>query len=716
MKHSSARRWLAPVALTGLLALCAACSGADAVESGHELGISKVVLYQNGVGYFERSGEVRGRQLSLRVRPDQINDVLKSLSILDFSGGQTSSVALPVERSGDRLAAEIPKQVRRATGMVGLLQVLRGIEVSVDNGDGWLKGRVVGVENQGGKRGKVLTLMVDRSKLETVAVRKIEQVRIHDRALAVGLARSLDISKSEGRWKPVTLTVRLAGDETHKLLISYIHEVPIWRPAYRAWVEKDKGVQLQGWAIVDNVTGEDWNEVKLSLIVGSPLSFRYNLHKPHHVNRPDLSSRAPSTAAAPPPPDVGYGDDEAEEAAAEPEPVATAAPPGGGYKSMAKTSAGYRSKPRRSSKRGGMAYRPSPKPAPPPSIADMAGDANLRRAAMTRSAAALVKGREVGALYAYDALTPVTVPDGQAALINIVNRKVKGRDVFLFRDEYGNEAPFRAVLFHNNKDSALESGPITLYVDGTFAGEGFLGRIAKGATSFVPYARESGFKVNRNTSSITSEARLLKIVDGRITIEARREHKRTFKVRSERDSKSLVYIKMRRRSGTKLIDPPKELIRSGNDIYLPIAVPAKKEASVTLVEQSPVRRVERNLTSLVIAAFDLYLKDAKADEQVAGPIRQVMAVNKQLADLGRKRSSLHQQRNLLAQEGRRIRNNLDALPMDKVANKLRKRLLAQLDGNSRKAAEVAKELVAAEVERAALQERMVVLLRGISLK
>ena len=525
----------------------------------------------------------------------------------------------------------------------------------------------------------------------------------------MGLARSLDISKSEGSWKPVTLTVRLAGDDEHKLLISYIHEVPIWRPAYRAWVEKDKGVQLQGWAIVDNVTGEDWTEVKLSLIVGSPLSFRYNLHKPHHVNRPDLSDRAPSVATAPPPPDVGYGDDkEAEEAAPEP----SAAPSQPMYKSMKKSGRGMVG----GSRSARAAYAPKVMAPPPPSIADMAADPNQRREAMARSATALVQGRELGALYAYDALTPVTVPDGQAALINIVNRKVKGRDVFLFRNEYGNEPPFRAVLFQNTDASALEGGPITLYVDGTFAGEGFLGRIAKGATTFVPYARESGFKVNRNTTNITAEARLVTIIDGRITVEARREHKRTYNVSSERDSESLVYIKMRRTSGTKLIDPPKDLIRSGDEIYLPIHVPAKKEVAVTLVEQSPVRRVERQLTSLVIAAFDLYLKDAKADEQVAGPIREVMAANKQLADLGRKRSSLQQQRSLLDQEGRRIRSNLDALPMDKVANKLRKTLLAQLDDNSRKAAEVAKELVGAEVERAALQEKMVALLRGISLK
>ena len=104
----------------------------------------------------------------------------------------------------------------------------------------------------------------------------------------------------------MALTVRLAGDATHDLILSYIHEVPVWRPAYRAWVQEGKGVQLQGWAIVDNVSGETWQDVNLTLVVGSPLSFRYNLHTPHNVERPDLSSRLPDVAEAPPPPDVGY--------------------------------------------------------------------------------------------------------------------------------------------------------------------------------------------------------------------------------------------------------------------------------------------------------------------------------------------------------------------------------------------------------------------------
>ncbi len=702
-----------------LLTLCianlaAGCSQIQTVDSGEELHISKVVLYQNGIGYFERRGTIDGDRLDLRVRPDQINDVLKSLAVLDFSGGQTSSVALPVERSSSRLARELPRQVRNARGLVGMLRVLRGVQVSVDTDDRDFDGRVVGVE-KGEKGRKVLTLMTGRRKLRTIRLAKIKQVKIHDKALAVGLSRSLDISKRDGRWKPVSLTVRLAGGEAHDLLISYIHEVPIWRPAYRAWVDTKGKVQLQGWAIVDNVSGEDWKNVQLSLVVGSPLSFRYDLHRTHWVNRPSLSHRMPQVAAAPPPPDVGY--EESDDAAPKEMKVRSR------ISGMGGGSAGrsYRARPRRKSfkKRSAPKPRAAPYPATrgaygsgPSAFADVSVE--RRRSAMMRSAAALVKGKKVGALYKYDALTPITVPDGKAALINIVNRKVGGRDVFLFRRPSG--APFRAVLIRNAKGSALESGPITLYVGGTFAGEGFLGRIEKDATTFIPYAQEGGFKIHQRFTSKTSQAKLVKIVDGRIHIEARTTYTRTLTIRSQRDKPSLAYVKLRRRNGTKLHEPPEDIVKAGNDLYVPVKVPAKGEGKATIVERRDIKRSTIYLDSLAITALKLFVQDQSASDALKGPVRELLVVHKQQAQLGRARSTLYRQRNLLNNEARRIRRNLDSLPLAKVANKLRKQLVAQLKGNSENAAKVAKDLVDNEVKRAALKEKLVTLLRSINLK
>ena len=730
-----ARRLLA----LALAASPVACMPEAQVRTAPELPVVKVVLYQNGVGYFERRGKLNGQSVELRVRPDQINDVLKSLSVLDLSGGMPSSVSLPVEKSGDRLAAELPAQVRNAVGLQGLLAVLRGTEVEVDGEDGTLQGRVVGVETQmvpGGRDGAnvqraVLTLMAGSDRLIATAVDGIREVRIGDRTLSVGLSRSLDISRSDGAWKPVSLTVRLAGDETHDLIVSYIHEVPIWRPAYRAWVETGKSVQLQGWAIVDNTSGEPWNDVDLTLVVGSPLSFRYNLHTPHHVQRPDLTSRLPQTADAPPEPDSGYAE-------APPSPPAAMEAEsreeadglgddedygGGGARSSkgAKDSARPRKSAAKPSPSYGGASAPSagpryaPKPPPAPE------EQERRRDAMMRSAQALVTGKEVGALYTYQATTPVTVPDRAAALINIVNRKVDGQDVFLFREPQSGQAPFRAVMLRNatvgdSDGSALEGGPITLYVDGTFAGEGFIGRIAKNETAFIPYARESGFVLHLRQDQKIEDLHLVRIVDGRISIQAKRVYRRTVALESQRDKESVAYVKLPLTSGTTLQDPPKEMVKAGNEIYVPVKVGAKAKVEVVLVESTPIEMTETGLSANTLSAFRYYLKGQKVEDAVAGPIRELLALAEEQARLATDSHNLNNQRHILDQEQARIQNNLDALPAGAVADKLRKQLVGQLEGAAKKAAEVANKLVENEVKQAALNEKVVVLLRGISLK
>ena len=723
-----------------------------------ELAISKVVLYQNGVGYFERRGKINGDRIELRVRPDQINDVLKSLSILDLAGGSPSSVALPVERSGDQLASELPPQVRNAKGMVGLLAVLRGAQVTVEGQDGTLQGRVVGVEQLEGGVGpdgkpqrdsERLTLMTAADELISTPVAKIRKVSIGDRALSVGLGQSLDISRRDGAWKPVSLEVRLAGDQTHDLIISYIQEVPIWRPAYRAWVEKGKGVQLQGWAIVDNVSGESWKNVELTLVVGSPLSFRYDLHNTHTVVRPDLTGRVQAVAEAPPEADVGI-----EQPADEPKkaPAAAAMPDkaiagalgggsGGGGSRMYGDAGGDESEkqaesesanemaPReRSVAASAMKHKkaqwgddaPAPSArrgqAAPKDQAAAAAEDSARREAAIRSAQALVTGQEVGPLYTYKANTPITVPDRSAALINLVNRKIDGQDVVLIRDPSSNGPAFRAVLLRNGKESALESGPITLYVDSVFAGEGFIARVGKDETTFIPYAKESGLTVRVESKDETAQLTLVKVLDGRISIQGKTLRTRTIELKSNSDQANTVYVKLSRTSGWDMVDPPKNIISGVADVYVPVDVPAKGKGVAKLVEATPVSYEETSLSANVVSAFELYLKGPNVDAAIAGPIKELLEVRTKQAKIDDSRRALQRQRDVLDDEQRRIQGNLDSLPLGAVADALRKKLVAQLSEASSKAAVVAKKLVESEVEEAALREQMVTLLRGISLK
>ncbi|MBM4342193.1 MAG: hypothetical protein FJ100_02315 [Deltaproteobacteria bacterium] len=695
-----------------------ACLGATAtLQPTAELPVTKVVLYQNGVGYFERRGTVVGKDLELRVRPDQINDVLKSLTVLDLSGSVASSVSLPVERSGDEVAMHLPPEVRSAQGMMALLSVLRGAQVEVHGQHGRQIGRVVGVERSGTPDGDgklvetpVLTLLAADDSVVKTPVAGIDKVVIGDKTLAVGLQQSMDIARRDGAWKPASVQVRLADDGSHDLLVSYIHEVPVWRPAYRAWVEAGKGVTLQGWAIVDNVSGEAWKDVDLTLVVGSPLSFRYNLHTPHRVPRPDLSSRLPQMAEAPPEPDVGY-----EEAPAPPPSVEAEKGYGG--------PAAGGGAPRPSAR-----MRPSPKADKKAKMAESAADEggeyverqrvqqeSNRRDAAIRQAQALVTGREVGALYTYRAQKPVTVPDRSAALINIVSRKADGQEVFLFREPGSGQQPYRAVLLRNGKESSLEGGPITLYVDGTFAGEGYIGRVGKDETTFIPYARESGFALNQRYDETVSDRRVAKIHGGRVWLQAKRVYTRTVAVESNRDQPSQCYVKLQRTGGTELVDPPKDLVKAGGEVFVPVAVPAKGKGEVKIVESTPISSVEAGLTPAAIDGLKYWLTNAKPDEALAGPIREALAVQDEISKHDQRIYELQQQRSTLDQEQQRIQSNLDALPQGAVAADLRKKLVGQLDDASRKAADVAKHIVEAQVKIAALREKLRVLLAGVEL-
>jgi FtsZ-binding cell division protein ZapB len=310
----------------------------------------------------------------------------------------------------------------------------------------------------------------------------------------------------------------------------------------------------------------------------------------------------------------------------------------------------------------------------------------------------------------------VTVPDRSAALINIVSRKIDGRDVFLFREPQSNQAPFRAVLLRNGKESALESGPITLYVDGTFAGEGFIGRVGKDETAFVPYARESGFSLQVQSDARIDELRLVRITGGRIHLQGKRVSTRTVRIESNRDQPSLAYVRLRRQSGMDLVNPPKDLVKAGDDLFVPVLVPAKSQASAALVEQTPVTMVEAGLTNPVMQALRYYLQNSKPEEAIAGPITELLTHQAEIENLALTMQGLAQQRDTLDREQQRIQGNLDALPPGAVAADLRKKLVAQLDDASRKAAEVAKKLVECQVRTAELQERMRVLLGKLDLK
>jgi hypothetical protein len=700
---------LVAVALVAL-AGCSPPRGAEGPGSHKvaEIPITRVVLYQNGVGYFERRGRLEGDVLTLQIRPSQINDLLKSLTVIDRSDGRAVSVSLPLDKTGAQVLSELPPQVRAASGLLDVLRVFRGARIRVHGSLGEVAGRIVGVENmQQGSTGEDveadwrLTIKTRSNELRIYPVKKITRIDLSDRTLSVGLDQSLDVSLGEGNWKPIQLSVWLVGGARHDLQASYIVEMPRWKPAYRL-VVGDDGLLLQGWAVVDNVSGEDWNDVQLSLVSGTPMSFIYDLHSPQFTRRPDLSPRGRTTAMAPPRDLPGRSTADRLE--------------------RAKKDA-RRSKRSRSRSGGGAASGPAP--AAPEADEDYGGYGGEEIADMSmeeeleREQVANVAGAKMGALFRYDLTDPVTVPDRSSTLVAIVNKRVAGKEVVLFRPEMtrgnGSTNPYRAVMFENDSGFTLEKGPVTIYSSGTFVGEGFVERMEKGTTAFVTFSIDGNVSLTSKYGNRQEGLRLLKIIDGQIVSEVLQIQSSTYQVANRHETPITAFVKTPRRTGWKLRGQPADTVTTPDALMVPVAVAGagKGELKVEWVKKV-TRRVGID-TSMSTSLLRVYLESGKAPPAIAKQLKAVLEIKRKIGDLEREVRHVEKLHRDLEADQKRVRHNLRMLGKTKGNVDLRRELEQKLGNQERELGRLSARLVRASEERAGLDKKLVVLIRSVTL-
>ena len=128
----------------------------------------------------------------------------------------------------------------------------------------------------------------DTGEVHSVDLNPTTSVRIAEKDLQVEVGRYLNLIASSRDQDVRRMTISTAGNGERNLYVSYISEVPIWKTTYRIVLptKAEKKPLLQGWAIVDNTVGEDWNEVELSLVAGAPHSFIQQLSEPFYGRRP----------------------------------------------------------------------------------------------------------------------------------------------------------------------------------------------------------------------------------------------------------------------------------------------------------------------------------------------------------------------------------------------------------------------------------------------
>jgi hypothetical protein len=255
------------------------------------LPIRKLTLYKQGIGYYERRGEVDGSLITLVVPRHAINDALKSLTVMVHKGGQVLDVGYETPADRQKVLEELSIKVADRSSLVDLLVSLRGCRVTLDLGQKEKTGgRLIGVEtsldSEAHPASVVLQADEDASQVLVFPVNELRGFLLHDERSATDVGFFLDINRTE--QARATLTVRLSEGK-HDVEIGYLAPIPTWRVSYRLAGQGKGKARLVGWGLFDNQLDEDLNEVALTLISGRPITFEYGLYESYVPARPFVS-------------------------------------------------------------------------------------------------------------------------------------------------------------------------------------------------------------------------------------------------------------------------------------------------------------------------------------------------------------------------------------------------------------------------------------------
>jgi hypothetical protein len=447
--------------LLGWMAFVMLC-GANAQDL---LPVTRVVLYRSGVGYIERLGRISGdATLTLSMRESQMNDLLKSLILVDFDGGQILPAQYTPRDPLERTLSAFAVQLSDNPSMSALLTRLRGAPVEIQTDKETLQGTVLSVETREEAASEVVVKrayvnLMTNPAMRSVPMDTILSLRVRDERLQQEMQNALAAIATRLDNTRKTVELRFAGQGARRVLVGYLTEMPLWKMTYRLALSANEPPLLQGWAIVENTTDEDWRNVRLELVSGRPVSFIQNLYEPIYPKRPTVRTQTDEALL---PDTAEMAMDLAPDELAKREAMAEA--PGAPLRRERAPGFG-----------GASPFLSAPR-------------------AMRESVIEMAQGQERGALFDYRIQQPVTILRQQSALVPVVNRTVEAQAVSLYNPANHPRHPFFGVKLTNTTDLTLMEGPVTVYLDGAYGGDAQLETLEPKGERILTYALDLGHR------------------------------------------------------------------------------------------------------------------------------------------------------------------------------------------------------------------------------
>ena len=599
--------------------------------------LKRVVILTSGLSYYEHSGRITGPvNIELPFRLDAVNDALKTLIIND-SASQNPSVNYQSENTLIQTLRSLMIDLSDEPGLATILSKLRGAEVQISSPTAYT-GRIAGIEYRRGEPSMYSSptvepwlLLSTNEGMKLFNLKEISSIKFTDNAIEQDLNRALDLIAASRNSSSRILKVDLPGTGARDVSLSYVIPSPVWKVSYRLDLGAAKPL-YQGWAIVDNDSDTDWNNVSLSLVAGRPTSFIQNLYPPYYVSRPVLPLSIAGTADA-----VVYDKSY---------PVPSAAP------------------------RTEMEMRV---------MADnmyLSGETTARSpATITGGTVQTASASAAGGQFEFTIKNPVNLDRRMSAMFPLVESQIDARKLLIYSGS--GRHPRLGAELTNNTAMKLPAGPITVYDGGVYAGDALIEFWNEDETRLISFGEDLSVTGSIGDTT-TLEVSTVNVSGGVMTITRNRTYIKTYTfVNSGSASKDLV-VEHTKTSQSELVSP-NAAEQTDSAYRFQITLPANRETILAVSERRPVS--ERiTLLSLRSDAFLSYSTNQEIPAQIRTALTRAVELRRAVDAADSSVREIETQKARLISDQDRIRRNLEAAGNQTQQGQEYLRRLVALDG------------------------------------
>jgi hypothetical protein len=708
------------------------------------LPIRRVVLYSNGVAYIERRGIVTGNaEINLSFKQSQIDDVLKSMVVLDLGQGKIGAVSYKSSMPASARTAEIPFDIasksedtdEEAGGLAGVLSQLQGAKVLVSTTKGTASGSILTVEKKKITTKKKddeetsmpanysLVIASENGEISSFDLADVRSVKLLDEGAERDVNEFANATASTRRRDAKTITVSSLGTGAREMVVSYTVAAPIWKTTYRVVLDPEGKPFFQGWAIVDNVSDEDWQSVQLSLISGSPVSFIQNLQKPLYRYRPiipipeDLNLR----------PQI-YDPEDGEGSGT-----------GGG---MGDGSGGGIAPSAR------MDRLTDPELTKPMfdsansnyTISTGFAGTGVSDAIMTEKSGVqtAASGDEIGDLFEYRIDQPVSIEHGRSALIPIIQTKMDGERVSIFRDpkdspsadttdsdnedeetaavRKANPRPMSGLLLKNITPMTFEGGSMTVLDRDAYAGEALMERLKPKEQRLISFALDLGTLVRIESREDREPAKMVKIVNGVFQVHYFKTAKKIYHLTNQTDKSKVVYIEHPVRKDWILSeDYAKPDYTTARFYRFRVELQPFETRDVTIGENLGMMD-KYNLSSFSPKDLDGFIMSKSIDEPTRQRLAKLIDLRMKINEIDAKLESTEKETEEITKDQDRFRENIDALSKTPEARQLIARYIAKANDQESRLEQISKDRQTLTTDKEKLEQALAVEIKNFEVK